>query len=346
MATFWFCAVAVMIAAYVVLDGFDLGAGIAHLFVARAEEERRLVLRSIGPVWDGNEVWLIAAGGVLYLAFPALYAASFSGFYLPLIILLWLLMLRGISIEFRGHLDSTVWRPLWDVVFAGSSALLPIFLGAALGNVVRGVPLDASGYFFEPLWTDFSLGPRTGILDWCTMIFGGAAFFTLVVHGSLWVALKTEGAVRDRARRLATRGWWGVAVLTVAVTIVAFRVQPLVPASFGARPWLWVFPALAVAGLAAIRWYAGRGKDRASFLASCVYVVGMLASAAAGLYPYVLPSRIDPSYGLTVHNAAAQDYGLTVGLAWWIPGMILVSAYFVFAYRRFAGKVRLEGEGY
>src|SRR5437867_12660959 len=144
METIWFCLVAVMIAMYVVLDGFDIGAGIIHLLVAKSDSERRLVLRSIGPVWDGNEVWLLAAGGTLYFAFPALYASAFSGFYLPLMMVLWLLILRGISIEFRSHVESPVWRPLWDVVFGGASTLLTIFFGAALGNVVRGVPLDAS----------------------------------------------------------------------------------------------------------------------------------------------------------------------------------------------------------
>src|SRR5213076_3088953 len=144
MGDLWFCLLAFMGIMYVILDGFDLGAGAIHLLVARSDAERRLVLRSIGPVWDGNEVWLIAGGGTLYFAFPALYASSFSGFYLPLMMTLWLLILRGISIEFRNHIESPIWKPLWDTVFAGASALLAIFFGAALGNVVRGAPLDAS----------------------------------------------------------------------------------------------------------------------------------------------------------------------------------------------------------
>src|SRR4029434_4666110 len=136
---------------YVVLDGFDLGAGVISPFVARGHEERETVLRTIGPVWDGNEVWLVASGGALYFAFPKLYASSFSGFYLPLMIVLWLLMLRGIGIEFRNHVDSPAWTPVWDVVFSLSSLLLVVFYGAALGNVVRGVPLTADGWFFAPL---------------------------------------------------------------------------------------------------------------------------------------------------------------------------------------------------
>src|SRR5712664_4339818 len=155
MATFWFWTVVAMLAAYATLDGFDLGAGIIYLLVARTDEERRAVLRSIGPVWDGNEVWLIAGGGTLYFAFPLLYASSFSGFYLPLNIVLWLLVLRGIGIEFRMHIENHVWRSLFDGFFAISSALLAIFFGVALGNVVRGVPLGADHFFFEPLWTNF-----------------------------------------------------------------------------------------------------------------------------------------------------------------------------------------------
>src|SRR6202161_1083345 len=185
MEPVWFVLVAVMIIAYVVLDGFDLGAGVLHLLIARTEEERRTVLRAVGPVWDGNEVWLIAGGGTLYFAFPALYASSFSGFYLPLMMVLWLLILRGISIEFRSHIDSPVWKPFWDVVFGGASALLAIFFGAALGNVVRGVPLDEANEFFLPLWTNFGIGRDVGILDWYTLLVAVTAFATLTVHGAL-----------------------------------------------------------------------------------------------------------------------------------------------------------------
>ena len=249
METVWFCLVAVMIAMYVVLDGFDLGAGAVHLFVARTDAERRAVLRSIGPVWDGNEVWLLAGGGTLYFAFPALYASSFSGFYLPLMMVLWLLILRGIAIEFREHVQSLVWQPLWDAVFSIASALLAIFFGAALGNVVRGVPLDRAGGFFLPLWTDFTIGKDAGILDWYTVLVAIAALATLVVHGALWIALKTEGDLALRARRTAARAWWGLAASVILITFVSFRIQPHLKESFEARPWGCVFPILALAGL-------------------------------------------------------------------------------------------------
>ncbi len=346
METLWFALVAGMLAFYVVFDGFDLGTGIVHLFVARSEDERRRVLQTIGPVWDGNEVWLLAAGGTLYFAFPVLYASSFSGFYLPLMMVLWLFMLRGVSIEFRHHFDNAVWKPFWDAAFAASSALLAIFFGAALGNVVRGVPLDAQARFFLPLWTDFLPGARPGILDWYTVLVGVAAFLALTLHGALWVSLKTDGAVQARARQAAHAAWWGVAAATVLVTLVTFRLQPQVPARMSAAPWGVVFPALAVAGLALAWVFDRRGRERPAFLASCAYLIGMLTSVAFGVYPYVLPSNADPALGLDIHNAAAGAYGLRVGLAWFIPGMALVTAYFVFTYRRLAGKTTVDEEGY
>ncbi|HVC00441.1 MAG TPA: cytochrome d ubiquinol oxidase subunit II [Candidatus Dormibacteraeota bacterium] len=344
MATIWFCLVSLMLAVYVVLDGFDLGAGILHLLVARTPEERRSVIASIGPVWDGNEVWLLAAGGTLYLAFPVLYASSFSGFYLPLIIVLWLLVLRGTSIEFRGAIESPVWIPFWDVIFGLSSFLLALFFGAALGNVVRGVPLDAGHRFFEPLWTNFRVGAVTGILDWYTVLVGLAAVAALALHGSFWVALKTEGAIEQRALALARPLWGVVVLLTATITVATLEIQPQVGANLGNHPWGYVFPAVAVLGLMLEMVFLGRSRMKA-FLASCAYLGGMLTSAAFGLYPYVLPSRTSPAFALTIENAEAPAYGLHVALAWWIVGMILVAAYFTYSYRQFAGKVR-SGEGY
>src|ERR1700730_13031612 len=222
METLRLCLIDINSAVYVLVDGVDLGAGAIHLLVARTDEERRQVLARIGPVWDGNEVWLVAAGGTLYFAFPALYASSFSGFYLPLMLVLWLLILRGISIEFRNHIISRVWDPFWDFLFCASSLLLAIFFGAALANVVRGVPLDAAGYFLEPLWTDFRLGDQTGILDWYTILVGVLALLVLVMHGALWVQMKTTGPVNQRSSKLATNTWWSVLILTAVVTAITF----------------------------------------------------------------------------------------------------------------------------
>src|SRR5262245_54878418 len=218
MQDIWFCLVALMITLYVVFDGFDLGVGIIHPWVARNEEERRRVLRSIGPVWDGNEVWLLAAGGTLYFAFPQLYASALSGFYLPLMMVLWLLMLRGIGIELRTHIDNAVWQKFFDSLFFLASALLAIFFGAALGNVIRGVPLGSDGYFFEALWTDFRVGSNPGILDWYTIMAGVVALVTLTAHGSHYLILKTEGELAQRVKRLAI-GIWPVQLLLTIISL-------------------------------------------------------------------------------------------------------------------------------
>src|SRR5271166_3349623 len=225
MASLWFWIVAVMVTTYVVLDGFDLGAGAIYLMAAKTDEERRRVLRAIGPVWDGNEVWLLAAGGTLYFAFPQLYASSFSGFYLPLMMVLWLLMLRAVGIEFRAHIEVPVWQQFFDAVFAVSSILLCVFFGAALGNVVRGVPLDATGYFFEPLWTNFKLGAQTGILDWYTILIGVMALVTLAAHGSYYVALKTDADLSRRARGVALLCWPLQFFLTFTALVATYLVR-------------------------------------------------------------------------------------------------------------------------
>lgn len=341
MEALWFCLVAIMVAGYVVFDGFDIGAGAIHLCVAQEDEERRRVFKSIGPVWNGNEVWLLAAGGTLYFAFPELYSSSFSGFYLPLMMVLWLLILRGISIEFRSHLESPVWRPLWDVVFTGASALLAIFYGAALGNVVRGVPVAPSQSFFLPLWTSWTPYGEPGILDWYTVLIGIAAYLTLVNHGARWLVYKNEGVVRERATRIARIAWPLLAALTVVITLVSFSVQPRLAQSFAERRWGYVFPLIALAGLGAMK--AFEKAELPSFLASVTFIVGMLTSCVFGVFPYVLPSNnVAQRGGLTIYNAAAPQYGLQVGLYWFVPGMLLAGAYFWYVYRSFAGKVELK----
>ena len=346
METLWFVLVAFMLTMYVLLDGFDLGAGAIHPFVAKNDGERRLVLRSIGPVWDGNEVWIIAAGGTLFFSFPLLYAASFSGFYLPLIIVLWLLMIRGLSIELRSHIESPVWASFWDGMFFVGSSFLAVFYGVALGNVVRGVPIGEEGYFFQPLWTNFSpTNPNPGILDWYTILTGLLALVALVVHGASWVAVKTEGELNARARRAARTGWVALVALTAITTVATFSLTPEMLSSFSERPWGFVFPALAVAGLALVGYFGFRRRDRAAFLSSGAYIAGMMVSTAFAIYPNVLPA-VEPKNSLTVYNASGSAYGLAVGLVWWSIGMVLAAIYFVLIYRLFRGKVSLEDDGY
>jgi len=352
METLWFMIVAAMVAAYVVLDGFDLGAGVIYLGVARTDEDRRRIMRAIGPVWDGNEVWLLAAGGVLYFAFPLLYASSFSGFYLPLMIVLWLLMLRGVGIELRAHMDNPVWRGFFDLVFAVSSTLLPIFFGAALGNVVRGVPLGSDHYFFEPLWTNFRVGVNNGILDWYTVLTGVIALVTLTAHGSLYVAVKTEDELNRRARAVALWMWPLQVILTVVGLAATIYIRPDLPGNPGVlnnykhHAIGYLIPVIVFASLGVMLYAMRKRQDKLAFVSSAVYIIGMLVGAAFALYPVVLPASTDPSLSLTIHNAAAGRHGLSVGFAWWILGALLALTYFFFLFRMFRGKVRLEGEGY
>ena len=346
MPTLWFMIVAVMVAAYVVLDGFDLGAGVIYLAAARTPDERRSIMRAIGPVWDGNEVWLLAAGGTLYFAFPMLYASSFSGFYLPLMMVLWLLMLRGIGIELRSHAENPVWRGFFDVVFCVSSVLLCIFFGAALGNVVRGVPLGPDQYFFEPLWTNFRVGENNGILDWYTVLTGVIALVTLTAHGSLYVAVKTEGELNRRARLTAQWAWPVQLLLTVVGLVATVSVRPSALDNYKQHAIGFLIPVLVFGSLAVMMHGILKHKEKMAFVASALYIVGMLVGAAFALYPVVLPASTDPARSLTIYNTAAGEHGLIVGLTWWIIGMILALGYFTLLFRMFKGKVHVEGEGY
>jgi len=346
METLWFIVVALMIATYVVLDGFDLGAGVIYFTAARTSAERQLIIRAIGPVWDGNEVWLLAAGGTLYFAFPLLYASSFSGFYLPLMMVLWLLMLRGIGIELGAHMDNPVWRGFFNFVFCTSSALLTIFFGAALGNVVRGVPLGADQYFFEPLWTDFRVGIDNGILDWYTVLTGVIALVTLTTHGAFYIATKTEGDLNRRARDIAKWAWPVQLVLTVAGLVASVSIRPAILDNYRHHAVGFLIPVIVFASLAVMMHAILKHADKIAFVASSFYIVGMLVGAAFGMYPVVLPASTDPERNLTIYNSSAAHHGLSVGFIWWIVGMILALGYFFFVYRIFRGKVRLEGEGY
>jgi cytochrome d ubiquinol oxidase subunit II len=344
METVWFCLVAFMITAYVVLDGFDLGAGVLHLFIGRTDQDRGLILRTIGPVWDGNEVWLIAAGGTLFFAFPLLYASSFSGFYLPLHMVLWLLVLRAIGIEFRMHLEMPVWRTFFDGTFALSSTLLAIVFGVALGNVVRGVPLGPNGFFFAPLWTNWRVGSEPGILDWYTVLIGLLALVTLTVHGAHYVALKTTGNVQLRAAKTSPMLLPVLLVFTVLSLAATLRIQPAVLNNYRAHFIGYTIPAIVVMALIAMRFAYARADFKTAFFASSGYIVAMLSGAAFALYPQVLPSSSPGIEPLTIANTAAGPYSLRFGVIWWTFGMLLAIGYFVFVYRMFRGKVTTVGE--
>lgn len=346
MGTLWFWIVASMLAAYVVLDGFDLGVGIVYLFVTKSEQDRQHALRAIGPVWDGNEVWLLAAGGTLFFSFPLVYASAFSGFYLPIMMVLWLFMLRGISIELRSHSHEALLHTLFDGLFSLSSTLLAIFFGAALANVVRGVPLGPDNYFFLPLWTDWRTGPHPGILDWYTVTGAVLGLVALAFHGSLYLALKTEGGIEQRALTLARNLWpalLGITLLSIPATVLA---RPDSLQNYRTHPMAFLAPLLVFASLAILPSAIQKRASRRAFLCSCLYLAAMLAGAAAGLFPVLLPSVGNGGQDLTIARTLAGSHTLRIGLVWWSLGISLAVLYFGVVYWLFRGKVSRQAEGY
>jgi cytochrome d ubiquinol oxidase subunit II len=348
MPEIWFTIAVAMLTAYVVLDGFDLGAGALHLFVARDDRERRLVLGAIGPFWDGNEVWLLAAGGALFVGFPRVLSAGISGFYFAIFLVLWCLILRGISIEFRSHVGNPVWRRAWDFFFSVPSVLLPVFFGAALGNLLRGVPLDRDGWFSLALFTDFSAREPVGILDWYTVLVGLFAAAALAAHGGAYLTWKTDGAVRERSRRAALRLSAAVALLWPVVTLATVRINSDFLESLASRPLAWALAAGAAVGLVTMLRSLRRGRDRSAFLGSCAFVAGLSLATAACVFPVMLRAIGDPSRSMTAGNSAADSAGLSTALRWFALGFPLAILYFVILFRLHRGKVAAapEGEGY
>jgi cytochrome d ubiquinol oxidase subunit II len=326
--TAWFVLLALTLAVYAVLDGFDLGLGTIHLLLGRTRQERERLIDTIGPVWNGNEVWLLAAGGSMVVAFPNLYAASFSGFYLALMLVLWLLLLRGLGIEFRHQIHHPMWEDAWDVVFAVASALLALLLGVALANVLRGVPLDANGEF---------RGTFTLLLNPFAILGGLLSVATLALHGACWAALKTDGDLQQRARRFASALWIPSAALVAAMVASSFVVRPDFTRNFIAYSLLLVWPAIALGALVIVRLSIARRIDRRAFIASSAYIAGVIASVASGLYPVLLPASGD-GVALDIYNAAAPAQSLRIALVMYLTGLAIVSAYLATVYRVWKGK--------
>lgn len=329
--TLWFLVLTVMLAGYAVLDGFDLGVGILHLVLGGDTKDRETAINAIGPVWNGNEVWLLAAGGSMVAAFPHLYAAAFSGFYLALMIVLWLLILRGVAIELRHQVDNPLWRDGWDVTFCFASALLAVLFGAAVGNVLRGVPFDTEGNF---------QGSFALILNPFALLCGVLSLVALALHGAAYLAMKTEGLLQRRARRAILPLWVGTIALLAAVTAASFAVQPDFTANFARWPLLALIPILGLTAAAAIPLFCRRGRDTAAFLASGALIISVLGSAAAGLYPRLLPGLPGSAIpALDIYNSASSTRSMTIALGVYLFGMAIVIVYLVNTYRVWRGKV-------
>lgn len=340
MIEIWYAILTFMLVMFVVLEGFDIGAGLLQYVVGKTEGERRLVISAIGPLWSWHEVWLVGFGGTLMLAFPNILAASFSGFYLALFLLLWALVLRDVSIEASGHIKDPLWRTAWHFIFVASNLLLAILIGAALGNVLRGVPLVASGKFALALFTNFNPRGNVGILDWFTTSVALFMLITLAAHGATALVLKTEGPVRDRSLRIAGTLWKLATGLLVIITIESWWVRPGLFPGMLRNPFGWLGLICVLGGVIAVSNGLRTKREMLAVVGSSAFVAGLMIAGAAGVFPVMLYSTLAPEDSLSAYENAAAAHGLAVALVWWPIAFIFALAYFLFIYRFYTGKVK------
>jgi cytochrome d ubiquinol oxidase subunit II len=333
----WFVLWGLLWAVYFMLDGFDFGVGMLQRFLAANNTEKRVVINTIGPVWDGNEVWLITAGGATFAAFPTAYALMFSYLYSALLIILFALILRGVAFEFRGKGGSPAWERGWDAAIFFGSFIPSLLFGVAFGNIFRGLPMDGAGYH----------GTLLGLLNPYGILTG--LFFVLLFaeHGALWLARKTHGELADRAGRLSKKIWVvlaGTALLFLAYTASA---TSLYANYFNNASW-GIVPVGAIASLAAIRFFSSAGDYGRAFLASSVTIVMVVFTGVIGLYPSLIPSRIDQAYSLTIFNSSSSVYTLKIMTGVVLLFVPVVIAYQVWIYRIFRSRLtpeEVEGDG-
>lgn len=324
MPDLWYALATLLLTAYVVLAGFDLGAGALHAIVAKTDDERRAVIGAVGPFWHGNEVWILAAGGTLLLAFPIALASALSGFYLGIFFAVWALMLRAASIELRNHAPSDLWHAFWDAMLSLTSATYVLLLGVVLGNLVRGVPLDANGMFSMALF-----GGRAGLVDGYTAAVGAFALLAVATHGATFLGWK----IGERWTRVASLAW----PITLAAWGAIFLASRFV-AGFGPRGEAWAFvPVAAIAGIAAT-WLVRKERMRNAFIASCAFFAANMLGIAASLHPTILRSL--DGRDLRVVDAASDESGLRIAVWWWILAFILAALYAANAFRMQRGKAK------
>jgi cytochrome d ubiquinol oxidase subunit II len=333
----WYILFVVIIAGYLIMDGFDLGVGILHIFLPKTDEERRISLNSIGPVWDGNEVWLVLGGGVLFAAFPLVYASLFSGFYAAMMLVLLVLILRTVAIEFRSKRPSARWRQSWDIVFFLSSLGIALLLGVAFGNIMAGVPLNAQGNIEANLFD---------LLTPYALLVGVTTIFMLATHGAIYLSMKTDGELLARVKWAVPRLMVVFFVLNTLLVGMTLLLHEPIADRYLQQPWLAIFPAAALAAVVVAWLMVRRGQYLTAFIFSSIMIAGLLFSAAVGLYPNLLLSTIDPAYNLTIFNAASAANTLTVMLIFALIGMPFVLLYTAGVYYIFRGKVKLTPESY
>jgi cytochrome d ubiquinol oxidase subunit II len=335
--TVWFALVGVLFTGYVILDGFDLGVGVLHLFAARTDEDRRIFLNAIGPVWDGNEVWLVTGGGALFAAFPAVYATVFSGFYLAFMALLCALIFRAVAIEFRSKHPSPRWRCFWDRSFALGSLFSALLIGVAMGNIAWGVPLDAQGEF---------AGSFRGLLHPYALLMGVTTVALFAMHGAIYLVLKTEGALQARVRTWINPLIIAFILCYAILTPATLLYVPHVTEAFRREPWFFALVIPVVLAIANIPREVNRGREFAAFLSSCAAMAGLMAIFGVGMYPNLVFSAPHPGHSLTAFNAASSQKTLGVMLTIALIGVPVVIAYSASIYYIFRGKVRLDRMSY
>ena len=332
----WFGLVGVLLTGYAILDGFDLGVGALHLF-AKKDEHRRLMLNSIGPVWDGNEVWLVTGGGALFAAFPEVYATVFSGFYNAFILLLFALIFRAVAIEFRSKQPMLWWRRMWDVSFSVASLVAALLLGVAFGNIVWGVPLDA-GREFSGVFLD--------LLNPFALLVGVTTVALFMMHGAIYVVLKTEGDLHEAARRWVNKAIVFFVVCYAATTAATWLYLPHMLRFFREYPALLAVPLATLLAIANIPREIRRRREFAAFLSSCAAILGLMALVGIGIFPNLVLAKPDPSLSLTIFNAASSPKTLKIMLIIAAIGVPLVLAYTTSIYYIFRGKTKLDPMSY
>ena len=334
--TIWFWLIGVLIIGYAILDGFDFGVGILSLF-SRNEQERRMHFNAIGPVWDGNEVWLLTGGGALFAAFPAVYATVFSGFYIALMLLLAALIFRAVSFEFRNKVDSPAWRRLWDWAFGLGSLLPALLFGVAIGNILHGVPIDTNGNY---------LGTFIGLLNPYSLGVGILSLVLFTMHGAIYLAAKSEGILRDRCQNWASNLWAGYVILYVVITLWTWLASPFLFKDSPGNSLFYLFIIVLLGCIIYLPILLKAGKMSRAFLVSSFIIASMLGQMALSLYPRLVPSSINLHYSLTVYNSSSSPLTLQTMLVIAIVGVPIVIAYSVFIHYVFRGKVEITEESY
>jgi cytochrome d ubiquinol oxidase subunit II len=331
-----------MLIIYVVLDGRNFGAGMLHWLVARTPEERRQVIAAIGPLWSWHEVWLVGFGGTLLAVFPRLLASAFAGYYLALMLILWCLILRGVALEAGGHINDRMWQGFWDFVFVLANTLLAILLGAAAGNMARGVPLASDGTFSMAFFTNFTPRGYVGLLDWYTVSVALFTVVALAAHGANYLTLKTQGIVHDRSAAYARALWVAAAALLLFISIETVAVRPDLLGHAIQNPCWWLSMLLVcAAAIVLVRGLVTR-HEMVAFIGSNLLLAGLLATLAAAIFPVALQSTLAPENSLNAYDVAAGAKSLAYAAIWWPVAFALAAAYFVFVSRRYAGKVSVQ----